>query len=148
MSLKAFDSQGLVKFDNIDLVVMNFFKSHIEDVADEIRCDVIRRMRFGRRLWLLARIGRGAIDFLSAVFFVISIGWFFSVILLDFRMMDLCLAGLFAELLVEGLLRISIQSLSRETNMIAHDILVDVTEELNRIVLATRRGLPAGDSDV
>ena len=63
-------------------------------------------------------------------------------------MMDLCLAGLFAELLVEGLLQISIQSLSRETNMIAHDILVDVTEELNRIVLATRRGLPAGDSDV
>ncbi len=148
MSLKAFDSQGLVKFDNIDLVVMNFFRSHVDDVADEIRCDVIRRLRFGRRLWLLARIGRGAIDFLTAVFVVICIGWFFSVILLNFRMMDLCLAGLFAELLVEGLLRISIQSLSRETNMIAHDILVDVTEELNRIVLATRRGLPAGDSDV
>lgn len=148
MSLKAFDSQGLVKFDNIDLVVMNFFRSHVDDVADEIRCDVIRRLRFGRRLWLLARIGRGAIDFLTAVFAVICIGWFFSVILLNFRMMDLCLAGLFAELLVEGLLRISIQSLSRETNMIAHDILVDVTEELNRIVLATRRGLPAGDSDV
>lgn len=148
MSLKAFDSQGLVKFDNIDLVVMNFFRSHVDDVADEIRCDVIRRLRFGRRLWLLVRIGRRAIDFLTAVFIVISIGWFFSVILLDFRMMDLCLAGLFAELLVEGLLRISIPSLSRETNMIAHDILVDVTEELNRIVLATRRGLPAGDSDV
>lgn len=148
MSLKAFDSQGLVKFYNINLVVMNFFRSHVDDVADEIRCDVIRRLRFGRRLWLLARIGRGAIDFLTAVFVVICIGWFFSVILLDFRMMDLCLAGLFAELLVEGLLRISIQSLSRETNMIAHDILVDVTEELNRIVLATRRGLPAGDSDV
>ena len=148
MSLKAFDSQGLVKFDNIDLVVMNFFRSHVDDVADEIRCDVIRRLRFGRRLWLLARIGRGAIDFLTAVFFVISIGWFFSVILLDFRMMDLCLAGLFAELLVEGLLRISIPSLSRETNMIAHEILEDVAEEANRIVLATRRGLPAGDSDV
>lgn len=148
MSLKAFDSQGLVKFDNIDLVVMNFFRSHVDDVADEIRCDVIRRLRFGRRLWLLARIGRGAIDFLTAVFVVICIGWFFSVILLNFRMMDLCLAGLFAELLVEGLLRISIQTLSRETDMIAHDILVDVTEELNRIVLATRRGLPAGDSDV
>lgn len=148
MSLKAFDSQGLVKFDNIDLVVMNFFRSHVDDVADEIRCDVIRRLRFGRRLWLLVRIGRRAIDFLTAVFIVISIGWFFSVILLDFRMMDLYLAGLFAELLVEGLLRISIPSLSRETNMIGHDILVDVTEELNRIVLATRRGLPAGDSDV
>ena len=148
MSSKAFDSQGLVKFDNIDLVVMNFFKSHVDDVADEIRCDVIRRLRFGRCLWLLTRIGRGAIDFLTAVFFVITIGWFFSVILLDFRMMDLCLAGLFAELLVEGLLRISIPSLSRETNMIAHDILVDVTEESNRIILATRRGLPAGDSDV
>ena len=35
MSSKAFDSQGLVKFDNIDLVVMNFFKSHIEDVDDD-----------------------------------------------------------------------------------------------------------------
>lgn len=148
MSSKAFDSQGLVKFDSIDLIVKNFFKSHVDDVDAKVKCDMIRRLRFGRRLWFLARIGRGAIDFLSAVFFVMSISWFFSVILLDFRMMVLCLAVLFAELLVEGLLRSSIPSLSRETNMIAHEILEDVAEESNRIILATRRGLPAGDSDV
>lgn len=148
MSSAAYDSRGLVRFDNIDIAVMGFLESHDEDIDDALKRDVVRRLRLGRRMWRLVRFGRGAVSFLCALFFVMVAEWAVSLIFLDFQMMFVSLVVILAELFVEHLLRISISNLSSETNMTARDILADVTEESNRIVFAVRRGLPAGDSDV